>query len=40
MEIDFTGMEILVSKLALFILFALVLGFLFGWKSAAQRENK
>ena len=40
MEIDLTGIDILVSKLALFILFALVLGFAFGWRSAAPRENK
>ena len=39
MIIDFTGIEILVSKLALFVLFALVLGFAFGWWSAAPREK-
>lgn len=39
MTIDFTGIDLLVSELAVFIVLALALGFAFGWWSAAPRKK-
>lgn len=39
MELNFTGIEVLAGKIALYLLVALILGFVFGWRSAAPSEK-